>query len=80
MSEYIVELDDETDRWKWTCPRGHRTWEPTNHHFWCHECARQHSVDGTFGALHNVATDETVERDRIRLMTPAGPYSTEGSA
>jgi hypothetical protein len=37
-----------------------------------------------FYALRNKATDETYERDEVRLLTPAGPYEdvhrTEGSA
>ncbi|WP_255192145.1 hypothetical protein [Natronobeatus ordinarius] len=78
-------MDDEIDRWKWVCPRGHRSWEATNHHFWCAECARTYAgddYDPDFEALHNLATDETVHRDDLRLLTRVGPYDTlrEGSA
>ena len=82
MSEKI-RLEDETDRWKWVCPNGHRSWEPTNHHFWCSVCARSYDTDGVFHALRNNATGEVHDRDDVRLITPAGPYSDvsrEGSA
>lgn len=74
MRRTVIELDDEIDRWKWVCPRGHRSWEPTNHHFWCADCARTYDVDGAFHRLRNAATGELLERDEIVLMTPAGPY------
>ncbi len=28
-----IHVEDELDRWKWSCPNGHRSWEPTNHRF-----------------------------------------------
>lgn len=82
MSERI-HLEDETDRWKWVCPNGHRNWEPTNHHFWCQTCARKQDADGEFHELRNKATDEIRDRDELELLTPAGPYQDvhrEGSA
>jgi hypothetical protein len=76
-----IDLQDETDRWKWVCPRGHRSWEPTNHHFWCQKCARLDGADGVFHELRNRANGELVERDDLRLETRAGVYeSREGSA
>ena len=74
-----IHLEDELDRWKWVCPRGHRAWEPTNSHFWCHRCARHDGVDGEFSALRNRATDEVHGRDELALETPVGPYD-EGPA
>ncbi|WP_128478359.1 hypothetical protein [Halorussus pelagicus] len=85
MSEEI-RLEDESDRWKWVCPNGHRNWEPTNNHFWCPSCARHLGADGVFHGLRNKATGEVYERDNLRLLTPAGPYQDlrsdhrEGSA
>ena len=85
MSKTTIDLDDEIDRWKWVCPRGHRSWEATNHNFWCAECARTYAgddYDPEFDELHNLATNETVHRDDLRLLTRVGPYDTlrEGSA
>ncbi|WP_132060311.1 hypothetical protein [Halorussus amylolyticus] len=78
-----IRLEDETDRWKWVCPNGHRTWEPTNNHFWCQSCAGHPELDGVFYELRNRATNEEFERNDLRLLTSAGPYMDvhrEGSA
>jgi len=69
-----VNIDDELDRWRWCCPNGHRSWEPTNNHFWCHLCARRKGVDAEFQKLHDLSNDETYEREDLRLLTEEGPY------
>jgi hypothetical protein len=69
-----VRIEDEYDRWRFVCPNGHRSWEPTNNHFWCHACARTAEVDGVFHELHDKQTGDLVARDRIELVTPGGPY------
>jgi hypothetical protein len=80
-----IDLDDEVDRWKWRCPAGHTSWEATNEHFWCRNCARSldEDVAAEFDELRNAATGETVGRDEIRLFTEAGSYrsvyGTEGA-
>jgi len=77
-SKAEIQLADRTDRWRFVCPRGHRSWEPTNHHFWCQKCARNYSddVDPEFHELHDRKTGETVPRDRLILrndeLQPAG--------
>ncbi|ELZ92981.1 hypothetical protein C440_12709 [Haloferax mucosum ATCC BAA-1512] len=72
------------DRWRYTCPRGHRTWEPTNHHFWCERCASAENVDGAFDQLRDKVTGELFARDEVLLLTETGPLDTdldtEGSA
>ncbi|WP_254544134.1 hypothetical protein [Halomarina pelagica] len=80
-----IRLEDETDRWRWVCPVGHRQWEPTNHHFWCASCARSwgEGVEPEFDELRDLATGRLVHRDEIRLLTSVGPYDDvvrEGSA
>lgn len=73
-----INTEDKTDRWQWVCPQGHRTWEPTNFHFWCAGCARawdhNEDLDPEFQELRNKKTGETVTREEIVLVTPAGPY------
>ena len=72
-----IGLDDEGDRWKWVCPNGHRSWEPTNRHFWCRQCAQQNwndDVDPEFDQLRNAATGELVARDDVQLKTQVGYY------
>jgi len=51
MPRKVVRIEDRMDRWRFTCPRGHRSWEPTNHHFWCQQCARLDGV--TRPCLHS---------------------------
>lgn len=38
-----IDVTDETDRWRYRCPNGHRgkAWEPTNNHLYCRGCKRQ---------------------------------------
>lgn len=68
-SKAEIQLADRSDRWRFVCPRGHRSWEPTNHHFWCQKCARNYGddVDPEFDELHDRKTDEMIPRDRLVL-------------
>lgn len=72
-----VNIEDRTDRWRFTCPNGHRSWEPTNHHFWCQKCARQKGVDGTFEELHDRRENRLISRENVQLLTPVGPYDRD---
>ena len=81
----VVRIEDRQDRWRFVCPNGHRSWEPTNHHFWCQYCARSDDADGVFYELLDKKTGAEIPRDKVRLVTPAGPYDRdldeeEGSA
>jgi hypothetical protein len=82
-------LDDTVDRWRYRCPRGHASWEATNNHFWCAECAsgtvQDDDLDPAFTELRDERTGETLERGDVHLVTDAGPYEdleghVEGSA
>lgn len=72
-----VRIENEQDRWRFTCPRGHRSWEPTNHHFWCSNCARAGDVDGVFHELRDGRDDQLLEREQVKLVTPVGPYDRD---
>ena len=72
-----VRIENRQDRWRYTCPVGHRRWEPTNHHFWCQRCAQRPDVDGVFYELRDRKTGELVDRQRVRLVTPVGPYDRD---
>lgn len=75
MSEKkTVRIENRSDRWRFVCPRGHRSWEPTNHHFWCQACARAPGVDGVFHQLRDRKTGTSYERHEVQLLTPIGPY------
>jgi len=70
---FRINLDEKLDRWRWTCPNGHRNWEPTNNHFWCQACARA-DLEAVFQELHDTRTGETHERDELQLVTEWGAY------
>jgi hypothetical protein len=72
-----IEIENRHDRWRYVCPMGHRSWEPTNHHFWCKLCANHEDDDGTFDALLDRKTDELLQREEVRLLTEAGPYDRD---
>lgn len=40
-----IDLENEADRWRFTCPRGHHAWDRTNSHAWCHPCSKQAQHD-----------------------------------
>lgn len=42
-SHETVEIDrsDPVDRYRYTCPNGHISWDKTNNHIWCHSCRKQ---------------------------------------
>lgn len=81
----VVRIEDRTDRWRFTCPRYHRSWEPTNHHFWCERCSKIEGVDAVFYELRDRKTGELRAREEVRLMDGTGPFDLdldveEGSA
>jgi 5-methylcytosine-specific restriction endonuclease McrA len=77
MARQVVRIEDRTDRWRFTCPNGHRSWEPTNHHFWCQQCARHDGADGVFHELLDQTSGERYEREQVQLLTPHGPYDRD---
>jgi hypothetical protein len=74
-----VDLTDRHDRWRYTCPRGHTDWEPTNHHFWCASCARAGpETEGRFDTLHDRRTGDEHPREDVRLVTgTGGPFDPD---
>jgi len=69
-----INIDDPTDRWRWVCPAGHRSWEPTNEHFYCSKCARNYDLDGEFAELRDRRDGRAVARGDVVLETEAGAY------
>ena len=57
------------DPWRYTCPRGHTSWEPTNDHLWCAACARSVDPDAEpeFGRLHDKKTGNTIDHHEVLL-------------
>lgn len=77
MGRTQIELEDKADRWRYVCPAGHRSWEPTNEHFWCAACASgpDADVNPSFTQLRDQKTDDLLDRDDVELLTDAGPYT-----
>lgn len=76
MGQTQIKLEGDDDRWRFVCPNGHRSWEPTNEHFWCAACARSVDDDAepSFDQLRDQKTDDLLERGDVELLTDAGPY------
>lgn len=63
-----ISLESDADRWRYVCPRGHRSWEVTNFHFWCQQCARAHDdADPEFSELHDLKTGASIPRERLTI-------------
>lgn len=67
----VIDLQDTADRWRYTCPNGHRNWDRTNNHVWCQTCRRQYEAgegnDPEHYELLDQKTGETVPWSRIRV-------------
>ncbi|WP_231183518.1 hypothetical protein [Haladaptatus sp. DYF46] len=62
-----VKIAKQSQKWRYRCPNGHTTWEPTNNHLWCRACARQLDVDPEFWELYDSKTHEAIPRERLVL-------------
>ena len=63
-----LDTDDPIQRWRYRCPRGHTSFEPINHHWYCPECARRHDdVDPEFDELVDKRTGDVYYRDEVRV-------------
>ena len=69
MPRRTINLDDQTDRWRYRCPAGHVAWEPTNQHYFCTVCSRSHDPnhDPSFEELRDVKSGELLAREDVRL-------------
>lgn len=67
----VIDLGDDADRWRYTCPRGHRNWDRTNNHVWCQTCRRQYEAgegcDPEHYELLDQKTGELVPWRRVRV-------------
>lgn len=69
QSRLQLDTDDPVQRWRYRCPRGHTAYEPSNHHWYCSECARSHNdVDPEFTELVDKRTGDVYERDDVKVV------------
>lgn len=68
-NKVTIDPTDDADRWRYVCPAGHRTWEATNHHYWCSRCSSSHDprVDPEFEDLVDLKEDRVLARDEVEL-------------
>lgn len=69
-----VEIDrsNPAERYRWTCPRGHTSWSPTNSHLLCASCSRQSEqgddVSPEWYELLDQKTGELVPYSQVELV------------
>jgi regulation of enolase protein 1 (concanavalin A-like superfamily) len=67
-----IDLQDPTDRWRYTCPVGHRDFSRTNNHVWCYPCARAAEqgvdVDPEYYELLDQKSGETIPWSAVRVV------------
>lgn len=68
----IINVDSKHEIWEWTCPRGHRGWEPTNFHFWCSACSRIPDIDPEFQKIRSARDGRELDRGEIELVDKDG--------
>lgn len=56
-----IDLDDARDRWRYTCPNRHTSWEPTNGGLWCHSCSKDPGIEDP----HHHALYDSVRKERV---------------
>jgi len=64
----VIDLTNEADRWRYTCPNGHRDWSRTNSHIFCYSCSRQVDVDPEHYELHDKAEDRDVPWSAVQII------------
>jgi len=72
MRTEAIDLDDETSRWRFRCPRGHVRWKPTEDHFYCRECAAQDD-GGVIVRLWDRQTNERLPREAVTIVDADSP-------
>lgn len=70
-----VEIDRSIDvvRWRYTCPKGHSDWYPTNNHVWCKGCRRaieagHDDLEAEYHEILDQRSGETIHWSRIKLV------------
>jgi len=66
-----IDMADDVDRMRYTCPLGHRNWDRTNNHIWCQSCSRQAAHDDDISPEYyevlDQATGESIPWSAIRI-------------
>jgi hypothetical protein len=66
-----VVVDRDAEPYRWRCPNGHTSWERTNSHGWCPQCAHQSENNGDVHPEHweiyDARNDETISYARLEF-------------
>lgn len=61
------------EKYRWTCPEGHISWDRTNNHIWCPTCRQQHEhgvdVDPEHYHVVDQKTGECVAWERVEVVS-----------
>jgi len=60
--EPIVIDRESADKWRYTCPNGHTSWDRTNSHCWCVTCAQAAEHDDDIHPEHYELLDKREEK------------------
>lgn len=67
-NEIVIDTSDESIKWRYTCPHGHLTYEPTNGGIWCRACDHDDEIDEAHHhAIKDKSKDKLIDFDRIIL-------------
>lgn len=63
----VIDVSDSANKWRYTCPRGHRAFEATNGGIWCRPCEHDEG-DGHHREIQDKREKELISMDRVRLV------------
>ena len=70
-TEVVIDRSDALDRYRYTCPRGHTTFSPTNSHLWCGSCRQENEhgadVDPEWYVVYDKKNDEKIPWENVTL-------------
>jgi len=68
----VVQIEAGPQKWRYTCPRGHKDWRVVNHVLSCRTCRRHAQngadVDPRFTQLVDQKTGDELPRDRVEIV------------
>ena len=69
MEKRVVRLWVETERWRYQCPRDHRSWVPQQKSFYCNQCGIDDEInEAVYSVLVDARTGEEVDREEFHFL------------
>lgn len=57
-AKVVIDTSDDLDVWRFRCPNGHTSWEPTNGGIYCHSCSQVLSHTPDENPQHHTILDQ----------------------